>query len=112
MLIVIGTIILILIGTIILVGVGIYICNTVLKNGHEKFKALSKEEQQYYIEKVKKESNYSLLVLTCFFIPIVGFISGPIHIDSNNSLAKKCLSSAFAGIFIYIIIVLCIVMYA
>ncbi len=54
----------------------------------------------------------TLLLLTSFLFPFIGFISGAIHIDSNYSLAKKCLEYAWLGVIALITIVVIIMFLA
>ena len=56
--------------------------------------------------------NYNSLLITSFLFPLIGFISGAIHIDSNHSLAINCLKYAWIGIMALIIIVVIIIILA
>ena len=58
----------------------------------------------------KKEDKYTMLLVTCFLIPIIGFISGAMHIDTNNKLAKQCMTFAWAGIIIVVALVLLVIL--
>ncbi len=57
-------------------------------------------------------NQYTFLLITCFLFPLIGFISGAIHIDSNDSLAKNCLTYAWLGVMALIILVVIIMFFA
>ena len=54
---------------------------------------------------------YKSLFIVCFVIPFFGFLSGVIHIDNNNMLARACMKYAvyciLAEIIITVIIIIC-----
>lgn len=52
---------------------------------------------------------YKSLFIVCFVIPFFGFLSGVIHIDNNNMLARACMKYAVYGILAEIIITVIII---
>lgn len=50
-------------------------------------------------------NSYTSLLVTSFLFPLIGFIAGAIHIDSNNQLARQCLKFAWIGIIAVVVIV-------
>ena len=55
------------------------------------------------------EESYIGVKILCFLIPIIGFIGYITHINSDYSLAKKCLNSALCGIVLNIIAIIILV---
>lgn len=70
------------------------------------------DEMERENKNISTNNFYTSLLVTSFLFPLIGFIAGAIHIDSNNKLARQCLKFAWIGLIAVVIIMAIIIIFA